>query len=129
LIELIRALSEQMATATPSPSAVALDRAAARSATAVHPASPDRGSADAGRLEHPDNLRATLQAVAAQIESYLRSIGRELLFTVDEGTNRTVVTVRDPASGETIRQIPSEELLRIARTLGAQQNSLIDLQI
>ena len=95
MIELIRALSEQMATATPSPSAVALDRAAARSATAVHPASPDRGSADAGRLEHPDNLRATLQAVAAQIESYLRSIGRELLFTVDEAAQAVqVVAIR-----------------------------------
>ncbi|MBX5460565.1 MAG: flagellar protein FlaG [Steroidobacteraceae bacterium] len=118
-----------MATATPSPSAVSLERAAARSATAAHPTSSNDDSANAERVEHPENLRATLQAVAAQIESYLKSIGRELLFTVDEETNRTVVTVRDPVSGETIRQIPSEELLRIARALGAQQHSLIDLQI
>lgn len=70
-----------------------------------------------------------MQAVAAQIESYLKSTGRELEFSVDEASGRTVITVRNPETGETIRQIPSEEALRLARALGHQPNSLIDLSI
>ena len=70
-----------------------------------------------------------MRAVAKQIESYLRSHGRELQFSVDEATGRTVVTVRDPSTGEVIRQIPDVEALRIAEALGRQPNALIDISI
>ena len=69
----------------------------------------------------------SLKAVAAQIESYLKSVGRTLDFTVDEQTGHPVITVRD-SSGEVVRQIPNEEALRLARSLGgATPNALIDL--
>jgi flagellar protein FlaG len=69
----------------------------------------------------------TLAAVAQQIESYLRSTGRSLEFKVDGETGRTIVTVRDSQTGEIVRQIPGEETLRLARSLGNQPNVLIDL--
>jgi flagellar protein FlaG len=62
---------------------------------------------------------AQVKAAAEQIESYLRSNGRALEFRVDGDTGRLVVTVRDPATGDTIRQIPSEEALAVARSLGS----------
>ncbi len=70
-----------------------------------------------------------MRAVAKQIESYLKANGRELQFSVDEQTGRTVVTVRDPSTGEVIRQIPDAEALRIAQALGQQPNALIDISI
>jgi flagellar protein FlaG len=72
-------------------------------------------------------VQQALAAVAKQIESYLRSVGRSLEFQVDETTGETIVTVRDAESGEVIRQIPGEETLRLARSLGNQPNALVDL--
>ncbi len=70
-----------------------------------------------------------LKAAAQQIESYLKSTGRELRFRVDEDTGRTVVTVRDSATGEVVRQIPNDEALRLAHSLGNQPNVLVDISI
>jgi flagellar protein FlaG len=79
------------------------------------------------QVEQPPDSIEVMKAAAQQIESYLRSIGRALEFSIDDSTGRTVVKVRDSATGETIRQIPSEEALRLAHTLGSQPNALIDI--
>jgi flagellar protein FlaG len=50
---------------------------------------------------------------------------RSLRFQVDAGSGRTVITVINESTKEVIRQIPSEELLAIARNLEAL-GSLID---
>jgi flagellar protein FlaG len=68
------------------------------------------------------------QVVAERIRQYLRESGRELDFRIDADTNRTVVTVRDQTTGEVIRQIPSEEILRIARSLPSPIERLVDLR-
>ena len=69
---------------------------------------------------------ASLKAVSVQIDSYLRSVGRTLDFRVDEQTGHPVITVRD-SSGEVIRQIPNEEALRLAHSLGSNSSALLDL--
>jgi flagellar protein FlaG len=53
---------------------------------------------------------------------------RNLRFQVDEGSGRTVITVINAATKEVVRQIPSAELLAIARKLEAL-GSLIDARI
>lgn len=68
------------------------------------------------------------QAVAERIREYLRESGRELDFRIDADTRRMVVTVRDQHTGEVIRQIPSEEVLRIARSLPSPIERLADLR-
>ena len=70
-----------------------------------------------------------MRAVAKQIESYLKANGRDLQFSVDQATGRTVITVRDSSTGEVVRQIPDAEALRIAQALGNQPNALIDVSI
>ena len=77
----------------------------------------------------PNDTVEAMKVAAQQIESYLRSIGRALEFSIDDSTGLTVVRVRDAATGETIRQIPSEEALRLAQALGNQPNALIDLAV
>ena len=57
----------------------------------------------------------TLRQVAADMEKFVRDSGRNLQFKVDDNTGRVVVRVVDTVSGDVIRQIPSEELLRLAR--------------
>lgn len=67
-----------------------------------------------------------IHVAAALIDQYLRSAGRELSFAVDDATGIVVVSVRDPNSGELIRQMPSEEVLRIASNLAMHGPRLID---
>jgi len=127
MTELLRALSEQAAAVHPSPPAVAIEGATVeRARTRVAPPLPvDTTSAPAA--DQP--LLDAMKAAAAQIEAYLKSSGRELEFRVNEDTGRTVITVRDSATGEVIRQIPNDEALRLARSLGNQSNALVDISI
>jgi flagellar protein FlaG len=110
LAKLERAWSEQVATVHPSPpSAVSSSKQISAPAT----------------RDDPEQVKAA----AKQIEAYLKSVGRELEFRVDDDTGRTVITVRDVESGEVIRQIPGDETLRLARLLGAYSQALIDLAV
>ena len=74
-------------------------------------------------------MNTAARVAAKQIDSYLKSIGREVEFRVDEGTGRTVVTVRETATGDVIRQIPNEEVLQLARRFAAGSGSLLDLKV
>ncbi len=56
----------------------------------------------------------------SNLNDYIQVIRRELEFRVDKETGRTVVTVLDAETGEKIRQIPSEEVLALARNLGPE---------
>lgn len=51
----------------------------------------------------------------------------QLQFTVDEATGESVIKVTDKATNEVIRQIPSEEMLQIAKALDRfQENFLVN---
>ncbi len=60
---------------------------------------------------------AEVQQVVSQLSSYVQSLRRDLQFSVDERNGKSVVRVVDSETGETIRQIPSEEILAISRAL------------
>lgn len=66
-------------------------------------------------------VRAAAEAARA-IQEYLSKSRSELQFQVDEGSGRTIVRVVDAATGELIRQIPCEEVVRLAEEL--RQGSL-----
>ena len=55
-----------------------------------------------------------LDEAVKKVSDFLSAQNRDLLFNVDEQTQRTVVTVKESSSGEVIRQIPSEEVLKLA---------------
>lgn len=81
--------------------------------------------APAPPAEKPVQAPDAARAVARQIEAYLRSNGRSVEFSVDADSGRTVVSVRDKETGELIRQIPGDEVLRIAQAM-KELTSLID---
>ena len=65
-----------------------------------------------------------LDGAVQEIQSFLQTQNRNLAFTVDEGTNRSVVTVKDSTSGDVIRQIPSDEVLRLAERIKDLQQDI-----
>jgi flagellar protein FlaG len=56
----------------------------------------------------------TIEAVARQLETFLKRVNRSLEFHVDDVSGRMVCSVRDAETGDLIRQIPNEEVLRLA---------------
>lgn len=71
----------------------------------------------------PEAVR--LEAVMAQVNTELQSMGSSLKFTVDETSDRRLVKVVDTETGETIRQMPSKEMLAIARALENRQGLML----
>ena len=61
----------------------------------------------------PEQLRERV----AELNDYIQTIQRSVQFMIDNDSGRTVVKVVDTNTDELIRQIPSEELLNISRTL------------
>ena len=60
----------------------------------------------------------------SRVESFLQGQNRNLTFSIDENTERSVVTVLDSDSGDVIRQIPSEELLVLAERIQELQQDV-----
>ena len=61
----------------------------------------------------PEDVSQAIQ----NLNDYAQNIQRQLQFSVDEDTGRTVIKVLDSETMETIRQIPSEEIMNLARAL------------
>lgn len=61
--------------------------------------------------------REHVLAAVADMQDYVQTAQRNLQFQLDEGGERMVVTVTEANSGKVIRQIPSEEALRLAENL------------
>ncbi|MGE0080915.1 MAG: flagellar protein FlaG [Thiohalomonadaceae bacterium] len=65
------------------------------------------------RSERPER-EVDLGKAVAEVAQYVR---RDLNFSLDEESGRTVVKIIDAQSNEVVRQIPSEEMLALARHL------------
>jgi len=58
-----------------------------------------------------------VRQAARQLDAWLKGSARTLEFRIDDSTGRIVVTVHDSETNEVIRQIPGEEVLRLAHSL------------
>lgn len=58
-----------------------------------------------------------LKSAAVAGNSMLQAFNRNLEFKVDESTKKVVIKIVDNQSGETVRQIPSEEMLAFIKKM------------
>lgn len=78
-------------------------------------------AAEATQAQQPAATSAEdVKRAAQKLETFMQSMNRYLEFRVDEDSGRTVVTVKDRNTGEILRQIPSEEVMRLAHNLGGK---------
>ena len=61
--------------------------------------------------------RETVAAAAQEMQKFVSSMGRSLNFSIDGQTGYNIVRVTNPSTGEVVRQLPSDELLRLAHSL------------
>ena len=88
-----------------------------------------RAETSESREEATKNLemiRARLKEISASLNEDMNIRSKSLKFSVDESTNRMLVKVIDKESGEIIRQIPSEAILKVAHSLEALKGILFD---
>jgi flagellar protein FlaG len=115
----------------PAPS-IGVDSAASKPHAAAPPVTaaasgplPADGKASPQERAAPD-LHIDVEQARASIERFARSMKRELEFAVDKESGRTIITVRNQETGEVIRQIPSDEVIALARKYAEGQPVLLD---
>ena len=75
--------------------------------------------------QQPPGAEAAQQA-ARRINEFLKSSSASVEFTVDSQSNRVIVRVVDSATGQLIRQMPSEEMLAISHALDRVTGLLLE---
>ena len=83
--------------------------------------------------EGKSNSLKTLESVSASIDEAVEVLNEALsrkhtsaVIRRDEQLNRFLVTIKDKESGEVVREIPSEALLKFARNLQELRGILFD---
>jgi flagellar protein FlaG len=64
-----------------------------------------------------ETMRKNLQEAITRINDMVRDGGRGLNFSLDEKLGRPIVLVRKLESGEVIRQIPNEVVVKVAHSI------------
>lgn len=64
-----------------------------------------------------EEMRENLREAIKRLNEMMRQNSRDLNFSMDETTDRVVITVKNANTGEVVRQIPDATLLRVAHNL------------
>lgn len=68
-------------------------------------------------LVSSEEMRENLKEAVKRLNEMMREGNRDLNFSMDETTDRVVITVKNANTGEVVRQIPDATLLRMAHNL------------
>ena len=68
-----------------------------------------------------------LESAVVDLNNHMQQVQRDLLFSVDESSGRTVVQVVNSMTEEVVRQMPTEEALRISQSIKEQTGDLTGL--
>jgi len=71
------------------------------------------------------DLREASETAMKDIQHFISSQASSVRITKDETSGHMVVKLVDPNTGEVIRTLPSEELLRLARTFEMLGNKMV----
>jgi len=74
----------------------------------------------------PEVERDQLRSAVSDLQDFVQSVRRDINFNLDEESGRVVVNVTEAASGDVIRQLPSEEALRLSENLSEIRSLLFE---
>ena len=73
--------------------------------------------------------REALRSAVNDIQTFVQTLKRNLEFSIDDTSGRVVVKVIASDSGEVVRQIPSETVLKLAHSLNDASSLLFSAEI
>ncbi|TLX57278.1 hypothetical protein DN824_11655 [Stutzerimonas nosocomialis] len=81
---------------------------------------------DAAARSVEEDVRDELDSAVTDLQSRMQNVQRDLNFSVDDSTGEVVVKVIDGESGKVVRQIPSEEVLKLAEQLDGVRSLMFE---
>ena len=85
------------------------------------------GNAASAEQQQAVSVESLGEAVAS-IKDFVQTIRRDLNFDLDDSSGKMVVKVTYRSTGEVVRQIPTEEALRLAENLEEARSLLFKAQ-
>lgn len=76
--------------------------------------------------EFNQDVKQAAEKAAQDIQQFIASQQRSVRISKDEVSGHMVVQLIDPSSGQVIRTLPTEELLRLARTFQTLGNVMVN---
>ena len=73
--------------------------------------------------------RKNLQEAVSALNDQMAATKTGLGFSVDESQNRPVVTVRNAETGEVVRQIPTDVVLRMGHSIDAMKGLMLNAKV
>jgi flagellar protein FlaG len=95
-------------------------------ADAARPQQIETPKAVAEKKPDPKETRRALEEATELLNKQISRNSRDLNFSIDDVTNKVVVTVKNRESGEVVRQIPTEVAIRVAHNIDNMKGLLQD---
>ena len=76
----------------------------------------------------PAELQKKLEEAVARLNEQMEANGRKLGFSVDDRLNKQIVRVMNKETGEVVRQIPNEVVIRVANSIEDLKGVLFDAE-
>lgn len=114
-----------LAPASFAPAPVAAAPVAPDPAVSVVPpaAATNSGASDSATSDQPNSQKLPLDKALDEINDQMKAWSTQLQFEIDPNVHQVVVSVIDAESGDVIRTIPSETLLKIAKMIVNMQGN------
>lgn len=118
--------SSTLPTSAASGTPASPDRASASVSTGAAAGTPPSASTDtnAATNKKPDPSRDEVDAAVKKLNDSMLGSSQTLQFSVDHDTKEIVVKLIDQNTKEVVRQMPSEEALRIAKSIDASMDKM-----
>ena len=115
-----------VAAAVPQASPVPKSATPAAPAVSAAPAVPKAPAIKVEPLVDLKQVRENLQEAIEKLNDQVERNGRGLNFSVDDRLNRPIITVRSTATGEVVRTIPNEVIIKVAHNIEDIKGLLMD---
>jgi flagellar protein FlaG len=104
--------------------------------SSVHKLNVDRERYDQGKLPKSERILLNdsltsdeIQELIGELNDVMKIMNTKISFSIDTETNRPIIQVLDKETGELIRQIPPEELMRVSQRMSDVLGVLFDDRI
>jgi flagellar protein FlaG len=94
-------------------------------AAAAVQAPAQQAAAQVQQVQAPEKSSEDFEETLAGAKKAVEEAGAKLEFSIDQDSGKTIVKVMDSATNEVIRQIPSEELVTLAKNMTKMEGMLI----
>ncbi len=76
-----------------------------------------------------DAMRESFRELVEAANERLASRGTSISMAIDKATDTVIVQIKDQKSGDTVRQIPSQQALQISRNIERLTGIMIDQKV